>query len=171
MTSAPIILTGFSGSGKSTVAAALGKTLNRTVIDLDDVLTSNTGRTPAEIIEEDGENAFRELETQFLRQVLNRSTAQVIALGGGAWIQDRNRDLITRHGAVSVWLDAPFELCWKRIAVLVNTRPLAKDRAGAQALFERRLPDYALARVRVRVTEDESVESIVNEIVGTLDGS
>jgi shikimate kinase len=171
MTRAPIILTGFLGSGKSTVAAALGRALNLTVTDLDDIITSNTGRTPGEIIEEDGENAFRELETQFLKQVLNRSTAQVIALGGGAWIQDQNRKLITQHGGVSVWLDAPFELCWKRIAAMVSNRPLAKDRAGAQALFARRRQDYALAQVRVPVTENESVDSIVSEIISTLNAT
>jgi shikimate kinase len=168
MTRAPIILTGFLGSGKSTVAAALGRALNRTVVDLDNVISSNTGRTPGEIIDEDGENAFREIETQFLERVLSGSTAHVIALGGGAWIQDRNRNLIGRHGGVAVWLDAPFELCWKRIAAMVNTRPLAKDPAVAQALFERRRPNYALADIRVAVTEDETVDALVNQIITAL---
>jgi shikimate kinase len=169
MSRAPIILTGFLGSGKSTVAEALGRALNRIVIDLDDVITSNTGRTPGEIIEEDGEKALRELETQFLKQVLNGNTAQVVALGGGAWIQEQNRDLITQCGGVSVWLDAPFELCWKRIATMANTRPLAKNRPRAKALFEQRRSDYALAQVRVAITEDQPVDTIVDEIITTLD--
>jgi shikimate kinase len=168
MTRAPIILTGFLGSGKSTVAAALGTALNRTVVDLDDVITVKTGRTPGEIIDEDGEEAFRDIETQFLEHVLNRSEAHVIALGGGAWIQDQNRELITRHAGVAVWLDAPFELCWRRIAVMANTRPLARDRAAAELLFERRRPDYALAQVRVAMIEEKSVDAVVGEIIASL---
>jgi shikimate kinase len=171
MTRAPIILTGFLGSGKSTVAAALGGALNRAVVDLDDVITMNTGRTPGEIIDEDGEKVFRDIETHFLENVLNGSPVQVIALGGGAWIQDQNRELINRHAGVAVWLDAPFELCWKRIAAMATTRPLARNRAAAETLFERRRPDYALAQVRVAITEDKSVDAVVSEIIATLDST
>jgi shikimate kinase len=169
MTRAPIILTGFSGSGKSTVASALGTSLKCSVVDLDDLIMSATGRSPKEIIEEDGEDTFRETETRYLEQVLNSGRAQVIALGGGAWILERNRKLIARHGGLSVWLDAPFELCWKRIATMANTRPLAKNRPRAKALFEQRRSDYALAQVRAAITEDQPVDTIVDEIITTLD--
>ncbi|MGH9881609.1 MAG: shikimate kinase, partial [Pyrinomonadaceae bacterium] len=111
----PIVLTGFMSSGKTTVAAALGRRLACSVIDLDDVVTAAEGRTPREIIEQNGEDAFREAETRLLQEILKAENATVIALGGGAWIVGRNRELIGRNDGVSVWLDAPFEVCWKRI--------------------------------------------------------
>ena len=82
------------------------------MIDLDERITANEGRSPAELIVEDGESAFRKVETSTLHDVLQSGEAKVISLGGGAWIQEANRELINQYGCLSLWLDTPFEVCW-----------------------------------------------------------
>jgi shikimate kinase len=163
----PIVLTGFMSSGKTTVAAALGKRLACSAIDLDDVVTAAEGRTPKEIIEQNGEDAFREAETRLLHEILTAETATVIALGGGAWIVGRNRELIGRNKGISVWLDAPFELCWKRIPAGGGERPLARGHDEARNLYQQRQPYYALAQIRVEVA-DKSIEEIAEEIAAAV---
>src|SRR2546428_128864 len=111
----PIIIVGFMGGGKTTVARAVAQRMGREMMDLDSFVTEREGRTPAEIIEEDGEPAFREIETHALRDALKMDDARVIALGGGAWTIEANRALFAQRDCLSVWLDAPFELCWERI--------------------------------------------------------
>ena len=81
-----IIIIGFMGTGKTTVALELARKLNCRAIDLDDLIAiTREGRSPKEIIEQDGESRFREIETEALREVLQDETARVVAVGGGAW--------------------------------------------------------------------------------------
>src|ERR1044072_3873467 len=108
----PIVITGFMGCGKSKIARALAQSLNVLMIDLDHSITARTGRTPAQLINQEGERAFRRIESDRLREVLESGNAGVIALGGGAWIEAENRGLIDEYGCASVWLDVPFEICW-----------------------------------------------------------
>src|SRR5437016_7712022 len=158
-----IVIVGFMGCGKTTVARALAQRLGCEMIDLDSFITEREGRTPAEIIEEDGEPAFREIETHTLREALERDDARVIALGGGAWTVAANRALVAQHDCLSVWLDAPFELCWKRITANPRTiRPLAPNRETAQELHRSRQASYLLAELRVDATK--GLSEIVSEI-------
>jgi len=80
-----IIITGFMGSGKTTIARALAHILGWEMLDLDHVIAEREGRTAREIIEQDGEESFREIETRIIREVLENSPMGVVALGGGAW--------------------------------------------------------------------------------------
>lgn len=162
--SPPIIIAGFMGSGKTSVADALARYLNCSSVDLDQQITVSNGRSPKEIIEQDGEQSFREIETRILQDVLQRSEARIIALGGGAWTLQRNRDLISEQGGITVWLDVPFELCWERILATRGSRPLAPDRDRAQTLYDERRPHYALAQLHVVVTSDKTLEGISAEI-------
>src|ERR1700741_3689473 len=95
-----IVITGFMGCGKSRVASELARRLDVPMIDLDERITANEGRTPAELITESGEPAFRTIETNTLRELLQTSEAGVIALGGGAWVESANRDLIEQYGCL-----------------------------------------------------------------------
>ncbi|MGH9930762.1 MAG: shikimate kinase [Pyrinomonadaceae bacterium] len=164
MTNQQIIIAGFMGTGKTAVAQELGRKLNCLAVDLDELITSHEGRSPNEIIDQDGENKFREIETQMLRQILGES-ARVIALGGGAWTIAANRQLIAEHEAITVWLDAPFELCWKRIEAGAEVRPLARSRELAERLYSERRPVYELAHVRVVVSENESSAETAKRII------
>lgn len=157
----PIVITGFMGCGKSRIARALAQHLNVSVIDLDERITARTGRTPAQLIDEDGEPAFRRIETDTLREVLDAGEAGVIALGGGAWIEDANRELINQYSCASVWLDVPFDVCWARIETAGEDRPLGRTRAQATALYERRWPVYQLAKIHVPVRGNEEFDDLI----------
>jgi shikimate kinase len=159
-----IIITGFMGSGKSTVARALAQLRHCKMADLDDVIALAEGRPAGIIIEIDGEPRFRELERQALLQVLKTEGDVVVALGGGAWISETNRQTIKDHKAISVWLDAPFDLCWKRIEPLAEQRPLARNKPAALKLFSERASCYERADLCVSITEQKSAEEIAAEI-------
>lgn len=160
----PIVITGFMGCGKTKVARELARKLNAVMVDLDDVITKRVERSPAQLIVEDGEAAFRAIESETLRELLQNNIAKVIALGGGAWIQETNRQLINQYSCLSVWLDAPFEMCWTRIAASQEDRPLGRTRDQALALYEQRRPVYELANVHIAVSE-ENVENLVSRLV------
>ncbi|MDQ3257424.1 MAG: shikimate kinase [Acidobacteriota bacterium] len=158
-----IIITGFMGAGKTTIANALARELGCEALDLDDVIVEVEGRNARTIIDEDGELPFREVETRALRELLEHRTARVIALGGGAWTIERNRALTDEHACLTVWLDAPFDLCWQRI-VRDTDRPFARDKQSAQTLFTTRQKIYRLADLRVDAGQGKSVERVVEEI-------
>ena len=160
----PIVITGFMGCGKSKVAGALAQYLNVSMVDLDESITARTGRTPAQLIDEDGEPAFRRIETNTLREVLQSGEAGVIALGGGAWIEPANRELINEYECSSVWLDVPFEVCWARIEYAAEDRPLGRTKAQAAALYERRRPVYQLATIHIPVLGHEELDELITKI-------
>ena len=159
-----IVITGFMGAGKTTVAAALARLLDCSMIDLDYFITAREGRGPREIIEADGEPRFRHIETLALGEALADKDARVIALGGGAWTIESNRQLVTERAACSVWLDAPFAVCWRRIISSDEARPLARDEAQAFELYERRRESYALAGFRIEAGDDSSPEQLALRI-------
>jgi shikimate kinase len=160
----PIVITGFMGCGKSKIARALARRLEVSIIDLDDVITARQGRTPAQLITEEGEPAFREIESNTLRETLKTIPVGVIALGGGAWIEETNRDLIEQRGCLSVWLDVPFEVCWGRIKASEEDRPLGRTRAQALKLYERRKPIYQLASIHAQRMTDDKLEDFIARI-------
>lgn len=158
----PIVITGFMGCGKSRVARELASRRNTAMVDLDRWITTRVGRSPAQIITEDGERAFREIETNALRKLLKCGEVDVIALGGGAWIEKVNRDLIDEYGCTSIWLDTPFEICWERIAASEEDRPLGRTREDAQARYDLRKPIYKLAMIHV--SSEEPADNLVAHI-------
>ncbi len=161
-----IVIVGFMGCGKTTVARALARRLRCGMIDLDSFITETKGRPPAKIIQEESEEKFRGIETKALRDILETSDARVIALGGGTWTIEKNRQLIWQHNCSSVWLDVPFETCWQRISSSRKTiRPLAPDRQAAQELYQTRQALYQLASVRMTASDVQPIEAIVEKIV------
>jgi shikimate kinase len=164
-----IVLTGFMGAGKTTVAAALSRRLGCAMADLDSLIAKREGRAPQAIIEEHGEGRFRELESEALRSLLEEAgRARVVALGGGTWTVARNRALIGEHHGFTVWLDAPFELCWRRILGEGGSRPLGRDYDTARALYDGRRAIYDEAALRIEVSEVKTAEALAAEIAEAL---
>ena len=144
-----IVLVGLSGSGKSTVAAAVAERLGRPLVDLDLDMVERLGAHPAEIIETRGEAAFRADEATAVALACAVEGA-VIATGGGAVIDPLNRWALWHAGTVA-WLDAPDEVLLGRLASHEETRPLlAGDVAARMAgLRARRERFYRAADVRI----------------------
>lgn len=156
-------------SGKTSVALALAHRLSCRAIDLDQAIIEREGRTPREIIEEDGEAAFREIETSRLCETLESGFARVVALGGGAWTIQRNRQLVAAHHGVTVWLDAPFDLCWRRIAAAGSERPLAPDEEQARRLYLDRRHQYQLASLHLVANGEEDAEVLAETIARAIE--
>ena len=168
-----LVITGFMGAGKTTVARELARLAGRAALDLDDLITAREGRTPQELIDQEGEAAFRDAETRALAEALEQHAAHFIATGGGAFTLPRNRALINDHDCLTVWLDAPFDLCWQRIHHATHhdahpQRPFARDQSRARRLYDDRRSSYELADLHVRVTPEKSVEDIAAEILEVL---
>lgn len=169
-----VVLTGFMCAGKTTVARALAARLDCAWLDTDEVIVRRTGRSIEAIIEEDGEARFRQIEREALRDCLADGDARIIALGGGTWTLAENRAAVTAHDeCLTVWLDAPFALCWQRIASAETRdrapRPLARDHGHALALYTARRELYGLAAWRVGAGDERSAEDAAAEIVSILE--
>ncbi len=163
-----IAITGFMAAGKTTVGRALAAKLGCEFADLDEVIAAQQKRSISEMIRTAGEDSFRQLETETLAEVLPRTEDFVIALGGGTWARAENRQLLSKQRARVVWLDAPFELCWKRIPTGDNGRPLAPSREVAEKLYRARRPVYELAELRLELPASKGAEACANEIAALL---
>jgi shikimate kinase len=168
MSSAPrkLFIVGFMASGKSTVGPALAALLDRPFIDLDDLIVARVGCTIGEFIRREGEPRFREIETECLRAAAAGADA-VIALGGGAFTQAVNCEIV-RESGTSVWLDAPFDLCWRRITSDAIVRPLAPDEVTARERFAARQELYRLAGIHVEISANQTPEEIAEQILKAL---
>ena len=116
-----IVLIGFMGCGKSSIGRRLASSIGYTFTDSDDLITERHGRSISEIFASQGEEIFRNLETQELRGLTEHQNI-VLATGGGAILRKENRELLHLIGRV-VWLHANPETLF--------TRTMAKDDASA----------------------------------------
>lgn len=161
-----IFLIGFMASGKSTVGPLLAAKLDRPFIDLDRMIEDRAGCTIADLFERRGEESFRRMESEVLRRAAAGDPA-VIAPGGGAVMRRENRELMREMG-ISIWLDPPFELCWRRIQKDRIVRPLAPDEEAARVRLQQRLPFYQEAERRIGITEFQTPEEITRLIIDNL---
>ncbi|MBA3599810.1 MAG: AAA family ATPase [Acidobacteria bacterium] len=163
-----IVLTGFMGVGKSTIARFLASLLKCGKIDLDTFIEQNERKTIAEIIETAGESRFRQIETENLRRALTGGEARILALGGGAWTTEENRRLIKEQNLTTVWLESSFEHCWRNIRSSKRERPLAGNKTRARQLFDERVKFYCLADwhfiIKPDLTSFEIAKKIAEEV-------
>jgi shikimate kinase len=160
-----LYLVGFMASGKTTVGRALADEIGWPFVDIDSEIEIREGKVISQIFVERGEDAFRELETDVIRAHvcgIEAGQPSVVALGGGAFIQPRNWELIGNNG-VTVWLDCPIETVRRRLGD-DTSRPLAANRNGLAQLFEDRRSLYARADYRIDVDTDD-VPQIIERIL------
>ncbi|MGA2712682.1 MAG: shikimate kinase [Bryobacteraceae bacterium] len=145
-----VYLTGFMGSGKTTVARVLADRLGWHFIDIDSEIETAEHATIAQIFESRGEPEFRRIETKMIRKVMRQvehGMPSVIALGGGSFVEPANAALLENHG-ITVWLDCPFEVIAQRITA-PDSRPLAHNPEDFRKLYEERRAAYSRANYRV----------------------
>jgi len=151
-----ILLAGFMGTGKSTVGRALAEVLHLPFADCDDRITTLAGKAIPQIFTEDGEAAFRALETHVLASLLQEQS-HVLALGGGALNSEENRALAKRAGAL-ICLTADPATIYQRVSAQPGQRPLlqvADPMARIRELLDARQSSYAQADVMVDTTDVE----------------
>lgn len=154
-----LYLVGFMACGKTTVGRPLAEDLGWCFVDIDSEIEAQEGKTVAQIFEERGEAGFRDLETAMIRRHVSRIEAGnpcVVALGGGAFIQQRNWELIENNG-VTLWLDCPFEVIRNRLQG-DRARPLAASQSDLSRLFEDRRRIYSRADFRIEINSDDPFE-------------
>jgi len=158
-----IVLTGFMGSGKTTVGPLLAKRLSWDFIDADDVIEAEAGIPIAQIFAQHGEAAFRAREHDTIARLARRD-ALVLALGGGAIETAALRELLLNSpGTLLVHLDVKLETTLSRCHGTEQTRPVLADRANLAARYEKRRPLYRTAHLSIAVdtlTPEQLAEQI-----------
>ena len=137
-----MILTGFMGSGKTTVGERLAQSTGKEFIDLDHYIEEETGQSISSIFEDQGEDGFRQIEKKALKKVIGNTDA-VISTGGGIITYEESRDLLKGNKNHNVYfLSAPFDLLYERVKN-DEGRPMLKNGYDAtRELYESRLQFY-----------------------------
>ena len=159
-----ITLTGFMGSGKTTVGKVLADFLGCPFFDLDDLVVKKAGKSIPDVFAQDGEPAFRQLEARVLRQMVEKyaENTVVLALGGGAVLAPASAALL-QEKTVCIYLRATLETLLARLEGETAGRPLADaDRAARRA---DRTPVYEQTAHVVIDTDGLSPEEIADEII------
>jgi shikimate kinase len=160
-----IVLTGFMGSGKSTVGPLIAARLGWSFVDADDAIEAEAGITIAEIFARHGEPAFRDREHAAIAR-LAQSDALVLALGGGAIERPATRDLLlTAPGTLLVHLEVELATTLARCSGTEHIRPILADHANLESRYQRRLPLYRLSHVSIPVdalTPEQIADAILS---------
>jgi len=169
-----LIITGFSGTGKSLVAKEVARGLNWGFLDTDDEIVKQTGEPIAEIFRQDGEDKFRELERETIKKACQQKQT-VIAIGGGAIVDLQNYELLAKTGLI-VCLEAKPETIYERLfreaaySPETEVRPLlANDNTleRIRQLKASRQPYYANVDWSVH-TENLSISQVAEEVIRAL---
>jgi shikimate kinase len=159
-----IVLTGFMGSGKSTVGPLVASRLAWSFVDADDVIEAEAGVPIAELFARHGEAAFRDREHAAIAHLASGDKL-VLALGGGAIETEATRMLLLNSpGTMLVHLEVELATTLARCQGTEHTRPILADQANLASRYQRRLPLYRTAHLSIAVdalTPDEVSEAIL----------
>ena len=168
-----IILLGYMGCGKSTIANLLSKTTSIPFIDLDKSIEESENLTISEIFEKHGEIYFRKREHEIFVELLNSPGNTIIGLGGGTPCYANNHELLQEEKVVSIYLKASIETLFDRLVFNKSKRPLIAQKSDeemkefiAKHLFDRSYY-YNYAKHKV-VVDNKTVNETVNDILNIL---
>ncbi|MBF0450979.1 MAG: shikimate kinase [Candidatus Magnetomorum sp.] len=161
-----IYLTGFMGSGKTTVGKQLSQCLDWPFVDMDAELVTIFNMPISEVFEKHGESAFRKMETQFM-ETLSLKKQHVVATGGGVPVVLQNRALMRCSGWI-FYLNIDINDCKKRMTDKdIELRPLWKNEDNVRSLFKQRQAAYNDHHFQINVS-GQSPETIVQTIIKQL---
>lgn len=168
-----ICLTGYRGTGKTTIGCELARRLNVGFIDTDALIEQQAGCSIKTIFENDGEKAFRDLEADIVAGQLERKEG-IISLGGGAILRDETRKSIAGKADAVIWLKASVETIAARLSddpASTTQRPNLtdlSDQEEIQSILSQRIPLYRECATLEVETEDRSPAEIIEDIMNHL---
>jgi shikimate kinase len=168
-----IILLGYMGCGKSTIAKTLSKTTKIPFVDLDKNIEERTNLSINKIFELHGEIYFRKLEREVFIELLNSPEELIIGLGGGTPCYANNHELLKSDTVLSIYLKASVETLFKRLVSNKNKRPIISDKSEeemkefiAKHLFERSY--YYNQAQHILSVDNKSIDHTLIEILNLL---
>jgi len=161
-----VVLIGFMGAGKSVCGRLLARRLGRCLVETDDMIVGRERRSIQEIFRDEGEERFRQLETETL-DALTLKSGDVIATGGGLPCREGRMERLRELGTV-VWLDGDVHELLER-ARRVGNRPMLDGRSGdeIEELYRARRPYYGRAHLTIDTT-GRSVDQVVSLVLAAL---
>lgn len=164
------LLTGFMGSGKSTVGRIAAEKIGIPFVDLDDRIRSAAGKSIPDLFSQDGESAFRRIETRVLEETLREPGSALVATGGGTLLQDASMATVEDAPALVILLDTRLESILRRVGRKTG-RPLldgdARDKADL--LYSQRMPEYlARADLVIDNTGPNDAVDTARELIAAL---
>jgi len=163
-----VAMVGMMGAGKTAVGQAMAGLLGVPFRDSDTEIVTASNMEIAEIFARYGEEFFREKEAQVLARLLDGAPA-VLSTGGGAYLLEKNRTLISERG-VALWLKADLDVLWSRVRHK-SSRPLlntADPEARLAELYAARVPLYAMADLAVETRREYSIAETAARAVAAL---
>ena len=163
-----IILIGFMGSGKSTYGRLIANKLGYSFVDTDNYIEKKEGRSISDIFTDDGEEYFRSLETEVLRELMQAKEPQVLSLGGGTPLRECNRELM--KDGYTIFLNITADDAYERLKD-DSERPLlqvADPKAKIAELLFFRNPIYEAVADYVLVEENKTMEDVFYELSETV---
>ena len=161
-----LVLVGMMGAGKTTVARVAAKRLERPLFDSDEMIEQQTGRTVREIFADDGEMAFRALETAALITALASDEPAVIAAAGGVVLNPDNRVALKTSNARVVWLSAEPATLMERVTSTGHRPLLDGDPAGPlQRMFDDREALYREVADAIVLVDRRSIQEVVEAVL------
>ncbi len=170
-----LFLTGFMGSGKSTIGKSLAKQLGITFIDTDDIIEIELGMEIAEIFKIKGEDWFRQYEESTLKKIIKSANRSVISLGGGSLMSEKNLSLINSAGILIYVKSSPDQI-WKRIKHSTR-RPLLRNEgeAWSREMYLQRIKElmkereYGYQSARLIIDRNgKDVNEVVTQLLSKL---
>lgn len=165
-----IVLLGYMGCGKSTIAKRLSKNINVPFVDLDDYIAEKTNLSVSAIFEQRGEIYFRKVEHESFVTLLSSPEPLIIGLGGGTPCYANNHVLLKQEGITSFYLKASIETLFDRLSFNKSKRPLIADKTNeemkefiAMHVFERSY--YYNQALHTVVVDGKTVDETIDDII------